>query len=133
MVTSPNWMAPFHIARATAGPRSVLRPGRRASGRDRLRMISRACNPTALCDRARMSTKDDESVQVDAAGRSDPKLDRVCAGRSPGGGEHDAPARAGRSPEVDGPAVDAVDIDGGTAARRADRRDDRDASAGERG
>src|SRR6266705_2650821 len=24
MVTSPNWMAPFHIARATAGPRAVV-------------------------------------------------------------------------------------------------------------
>src|SRR3954466_10114413 len=27
MVTSPNWMAPFHIARATAGPRAVVCAG----------------------------------------------------------------------------------------------------------
>src|SRR6185436_19057734 len=111
MVTSPNWMAPFHIARATAGPRSVLRPGRRASGRDRLRMISRACNPTASRGRARMSTQDDESVQVHAARRSDPKLDRVRSACGPGRREHDLAALAGRGPEVHGPAVDAVDVD----------------------
>src|SRR4051794_470678 len=110
MVTSPNWMTPFHIARATADPRSVLRPGRRASGRDRLRMISRACKRTALRRRARMSTKDDEGVHVDAAGRSDAQLDRMRAERGPRGREHDAPALAGGGPEIDDPAIDAVDV-----------------------
>src|SRR6476469_4356680 len=100
MVTSPNWMAPFHIARATAGPRSVLRADWRASGRDRLRMISRARNPTASHDLARRSTKDDEAVEVDAAACSDPKLDRVRAGRRPGRREHHLAALAGRRPDL---------------------------------
>src|SRR6187200_116616 len=36
MVTSPNWIAPFHIARATVAPHAAAAragvPGRRASG-----------------------------------------------------------------------------------------------------
>src|SRR2546423_13465490 len=68
MVTSPNWMAPFHIARATAGPHAELVRARHQAGRDRVRMISRAGNPTASRDRAPGSTENDERVEGDASG-----------------------------------------------------------------
>src|SRR5436190_6555125 len=98
MVTSPNWMAPFHIARATAAPRA----GPPVEDGQPARMIAPSGKPSVSQDRPPPSTKDDEGVQVDAAVAGRAELDRV----GPEGGErhgvHHDPARAGARPEADG-------------------------------
>src|SRR3954454_18033315 len=113
MVTSPNWMAPFHIARATAGPRARLSSGPAHGWADRLRMISRPCKPTASRDQPEPSTQDDESVQVAPARPRHAELDPMGADGREGRDVDDRAAEAGRPTEADEPLVDPVHVDAG--------------------
>src|SRR5512147_795493 len=112
MVTSPNWMAPFHIARATAGPRAgSCRAGGQAVslGPGRVRTIARTGNHAASRQRARASPEDDERVQVDPAGSGRAELDRVRAERRERGREEEDALVVDRRAEADRGPVDAVD------------------------
>src|SRR4029079_18563253 len=119
MVTSPNWMAPFHSARATAGPRtSPSNLAVPARGHDRLRMISRGRNPPASRERAPMSTQDDERVHVDPSVPGRTNLDRVRADGREELREADDPAHSRGGAEGDRPVVGAVDVDRRAATGR---------------
>src|SRR3954468_17216857 len=116
MVTSPNWMAPFHIARATAGPRAFVCAGssvRRAwPGRtDRVRTIARTRNHPASRRAVAPSPEDDERVQVDPAGAARAELDRMGRERAERRRVEDDPAMVHARAEADRRAVDAVDPD----------------------
>src|SRR4051794_41957315 len=125
MVTSPNWMAPFHIARATADPRAgLVQVGPRTG--DRFRMISRGGKPTASRGRAVASTTDDEGVDVEpAATVAHSDLDPVRADRAPRRDvQHPAVHRPGRLLAHRGP-VDTVQVDRCGPAGRARRTEER--------
>src|SRR5688572_7960199 len=114
MVTNPNWMAPFHIARATAQPRQYAgSPGgmtrAAASGtvtiahsgkvaRERERPGCRGCLAFAVLGPVGPGDcllDDDERVQacqLARAARDDPQLDRVRPAREPAAREDDATA-----------------------------------------
>src|SRR5215210_1779947 len=101
MVTSPNWMAPFHIARATAGPQYDQRAGRSEIAEGPAPHHTRAGNRSASRALVRPSTEDDERVDVDPAVAAQPDVDRVRAeGRECPGVHHHA-ALAGARLEAD--------------------------------
>src|SRR3954447_20645417 len=138
MVTSPNWMAPFHIARATADPRAVVCTGssvRRAwPGRtDRVRTIARTGNHSASRRAAGASPEDDERVQVDPARAVRTQLDRVRPEGREARRVHDDPLAVAARLEADRRLECAVDIDACRAAGRARLTGDRDRTAAERG
>src|SRR3954454_8642845 len=116
MVTSPNWMAPFHIARATAGPRAVV--GRVATGGPSRPgpHDTRLCNRSASRRPAAASTEDDERIEVDAAGAGEAELDGVCREGRERRRIQDDPAVAPDAAEADRGPVPPVDVDRGTAA-----------------
>src|SRR5256885_7709144 len=125
MVTSPNWMAPFHIARATAGPRAVAERSWRAFRHGRVRMITRARNVPASQVRVGPSTEDDERVDVDPPVPAEADLDRVRGDLRECGRPGDDTTPVHGSAQADRGPVDAVDVDPRGSAARAAPPDER--------
>src|SRR3954467_1881550 len=131
MVTNPNWMAPFHIARAIptspcSRPPWVTRP-RHLDGHD----TARAQRATARRGLApyHEGIDSDETVRP-RSGRGERHGMRAARGRVPA--VDDPPARRGRCVQADRPNRHAVYRDGEAAAMRALRGDDGEAPTAER-
>src|SRR3954463_15951006 len=123
MVTSPNWMAPFHIARATVIPRErpsfpgepavTIAPKRKGSCRagawGRCRGVA-----VRLGAAGRGLPADEDPVDVDPrpGARADhPELERPHGGGREGLRPDDSAARGDLRVEGHRPLVDAVDVD----------------------
>src|SRR5215212_5766948 len=132
MVTSPNWMAPFHIARAM-----LILPRCSAAAGGTWTQPSQTGHDSALAQARRLQRsrgngllRDEEGVERDGPDSPavDLDTDRVCAERRESSIEYD-PAIARRpGSQKDVLGDDAIDPDLGVAVARVARRHDRDAA-----
>src|SRR4051794_27578887 len=131
MVTSPNWMAPFHIARAIPTPGAVCRPlGYPALG------VWTVTIPHARKARSQQRGLATYHERIDSdglvrrrPGRADGHGMGAARRRVPG--EDDLAARGRRCLHADDLLPDAIDRDSDRATFRALRRDDGKAAARE--
>ena len=141
MVTRPNWMAPFHIARATAGPpcsRASPAGSRRPAGRRAVTYSARAQRRARHGPGVGDLAEDDECVERDHRPPDVPstRSSIVCVPERPERRSSTSAAAAGCSTSAGRPCCEhAVDVDRGLAARRARsaRRRDPAAVNGRRG
>src|SRR3954454_319336 len=131
MVTSPNWVAPFHIARAIPTPGAVCRPlGYPALG---VWTVTIPHTRKARSQQRVLATYheriDSDGLVGRRPGRAHGQRVRAASRRIPG--EDDLPARGRRCLQADDLLHDAVDRDGDRATFRALRRDDGKAPARE--